>query len=244
MLFFVVPPPTPKLSVMQIQHKSCSSAYPHQSSWLCSQVLLPLLPAQTYSLQIDNVQRTTVAAIHSWALISLERWLISYSYLLCFGFLFVCFCCFFPPPNITWRKKNHVMKKFHLSSLSAMLIEKNILYIADSLLFSSSVNSWHLLSHAWNINSPVQPHQIILYSSLCNYSQNKNNKKEGNFFVCVQKCFGLLGRLVGTWSISWKHRTSQILWTARILPKSQTFWYSFVNCVGWAQHPSEIMKAF
>lgn len=105
MLFFVVPPPTPKLSVMQIQHKSCSSAYPHQSSWLCSQVLLPLLPAQTYSLQIDNVQRTTVAAIHSWALISLERWLISYSYLLCFGFLFVCFCCFFPPPNITWRKK-------------------------------------------------------------------------------------------------------------------------------------------
>lgn len=105
MLFFVVPPPTPKLSVMQIQHKSCSSAYPHQSSWLCSQVLLPLLPAQTYSLQIDNVQRTTVAAIHSWALISLERWLISYSYLLCFGFLFVCFCCSFSPPNITWRKK-------------------------------------------------------------------------------------------------------------------------------------------
>lgn len=101
-----------------------------------------------------------------------------------FWFLVCLFLLFFPPPNITWRKKNHVMKKFHLSSLSAMLIEKNILYIADSLLFSSSVNSWHLLSHAWNINSPVQPHQIILYSSLCHYSQNKNNKKEGKFFVC------------------------------------------------------------
>jgi len=162
-----------------------------------------------------------------------------------FWFLVCLFLLFFSPPKYNMKeKKNHVMKKFHLSSLSAMLIEKNILYIADSLLFSSSVNSWHLLSHAWNINSPVQPHQIILYSSLCHYSQNKNNKKEGNFFVCVQKCFGLLGRLVGTWSISWKHRTSQILWTARILPKSQTFWYSFVNCVGWAQHPSEIMKAF
>lgn len=109
MLFSVVPPPTPKPSVMQIQHKSCSSAYPHQSSRLCSQVLLPLLPAQTYSLQIDNVQRTTVAAIHSWALISLERSWITYSYLLCFGFLFVCVWFFFP--NVTWRKKNHVMKK-------------------------------------------------------------------------------------------------------------------------------------
>lgn len=77
-----------------------------------------------------------------------------------------------------------------------MLIEKNILYIADSLLFSSSVNSWHLLSHAWNINSPVQPHQIILYSSLCHYSQNKNNKKEGNFFVCAEMFWT-------AWQTSW-----------------------------------------
>lgn len=134
MLFFVVPPPTPKLSVMQIQHKSCSSAYPHQSSWLCSQVLLPLLPAQTYSLQIDNVQRTTVAAIHSWALISLERWLISYSYLLCFGFLFVCFCCFFPPPNITWRKKKSCHEKISF-----------IFLICNAYWKKYSVHCWQLV---------------------------------------------------------------------------------------------------
>lgn len=114
MLFSVVPPPTLKPSVMQIQHKSCSSAYPHQSSRFFSQVLLPLLPAQTYSLQIENVQRTTVAAIHPWALISLERSWITYSYLLCFGFLFVCvwWCFFFFFSKYNMKKKNHVMKKF------------------------------------------------------------------------------------------------------------------------------------
>lgn len=73
-----------------------------------------------------------------------------------FWFL-VCLCLvvfFFFFPNITWRK-NSCHEKIYLPYLQ-FLLKKNILYIADSLLFSSSVNSWHLLSCAWNINSPVQ----------------------------------------------------------------------------------------
>lgn len=185
MLFSVVPPPTLKPSVMQIQHKSCSSAYPHQSSRFFSQVLLPLLPAQTYSLQIENVQRTTVAAIHPWALISLERSWITYSYLLCFGFLFVCvwWCFFFFFPNITWRKKS-CHEKIYLPYLQ-FLLKKNILYIADSLLFSSSVNSWHLLSCAWNINSPVQTiRSFLIPPTDITVKARTIRKKATFFFVC------------------------------------------------------------
>lgn len=208
MLFSVVPPPTLKPSVMQIQHKSCSSAYPHQSSRFFSQVLLPLLPAQTYSLQIENVQRTTVAAIHPWALISLERSWITYSYLLCFGFLFVCvWCFFFFFPNITWRKKS-CHEKIYLPYLQFLLEKKYSLHCWQLVIFLICEQLTSLiLCLEYKLSST--DHQIILYSSHWHYSQSKNNKKEGNyFFFGGQKCFGLLGRLAGTWNISWKHRTS------------------------------------